>query len=302
MKKVGISICGFQAKYGDRRALEIAAEIGADAVDIDLCSEKFDYRNGESIYSKSDAEIEAYFKGLSEYAKELGIEISQTHGRIEGYKNIKEDDEALLKNARLDCLATSALGAPVCVMHGVTSIFMGPDADPRLMRDLNFNMFVSILPYAREYNVKIATETFGDAVRFKSCDFFGNIDEFLMTYNRIKAVEDFADYFFTCADTGHSNKAMRYNNPTAGNVIRMLGDSIKVLHLHDNDTYTDQHKIPRSGTIDWHDVLTALDEVGFDGVYNLELNLACFGKGIEIDTAAYGIKVMRNLLLEHYGE
>ena len=37
---VGISIGGLQAKYGDIRAIEIASEIGADAVDfaIDLNS------------------------------------------------------------------------------------------------------------------------------------------------------------------------------------------------------------------------------------------------------------------------
>ena len=31
-KLIGISIGGYQAKYGDMRALEIAKEIGADAV------------------------------------------------------------------------------------------------------------------------------------------------------------------------------------------------------------------------------------------------------------------------------
>ena len=36
---------------------------------------------------------------------------------------------------------------------------------------------------------------------------------------------------------------------------------ISTLHLHDNDTLTDQHKPPMTGCIDWNDVLDALDEV-----------------------------------------
>lgn len=300
MKKIGLSIFDFQHKYDEKKSIELAKKAGADAVDLNICGENYDYRNPNSIYSKSDEEIYAYFKSIGDYAKEIGIEISQTHGRIEGFKNIKEEDDAYIENARLDCLATSAMGCPICVMHGVTTIFLGPEADPKLYRDLNYEMFVRILEHAVTYDVKIATETFGDAVKYGCCDFFGNIEEFIKTYNRIKATKNLGDYFITCVDTGHSNKAMRFDNPTPGDVIRMLGSSIGVLHLHDNDTFTDQHKVPMTGSIDWEDVLNALDEVGYDGVYNMEVVLGCFGKGIEEETAAYAVTVMRNLLDRHY--
>ena len=302
MKKIGLSIFDFQHKYDEKKSIELAKKAGADAVDLNICGENYDYRNPNSIYSKSDEEIYAYFKSIGDYAKEIGIEISQTHGRIEGFKNIKEEDDAYKENARLDCLATSAMGCPICVMHGVTTIFLGPEADPKLYRDLNYEMFVRILEHAVTYNVKIATETFGDAVKYGCCDFFGNIEEFIKTYNRIKATKNLGDYFITCVDTGHSNKAMRFDNPTPGDVIRMLGSSIGVLHLHDNDTFTDQHKVPMTGSIDWEDVLNALDEVGYEGVYNMEVVLGCFGKGIEEETAAYAVTVMRNLMDRHYNK
>ena len=32
---------------------------------------------------------------------------------------------------------------------------MGANADPALMRDLNFDMFTRILPYAKQYGVKV---------------------------------------------------------------------------------------------------------------------------------------------------
>lgn len=302
-RKIGISLFGLQAIYGDERALEIAKEVGADAVDFSLCNGNWDYKNENTIYSKSDEEIVTYCKGLKQKAEALGIEISQTHGRVSTFKNIPENDRDVLENARRDCLATSALGAPVCVMHGVTTCHFSPDVDPKFMHNLNYEVFSSILPFAKQYGIKLATETFGDAPNFGCCDFFGNTKEFIISYNRICAAEDFKDYFVTCADTGHCNKAMRFNNnPTPGDAIRMLGSSIAVLHLHDNDTFTDQHKIPMTGCIDWEDVLNALDEVGYNGVYNMEVALDKFGEGIEIETAAYAVTVMRNLLKKHYGE
>ncbi len=299
-KKIGLSVFSFQHKYDEKKSIELAKKAGADAVDLNLCGENYDYRNTDSIYVKSDEEIYSYFKSVGDYAKEIGIEIAQTHGRIEGFKNITEEDDALIANARLDLLATAAMGCDICVMHSVTTIFLGPDADPDLYRDLNYDMFTKILAFAKKYNVKVATETFGDAARFGCCDFFGNIDEFINSYNRIKATPELGDYYVTCVDTGHSNKAMRFDNPTPGDVIRKLGSSVKVLHLHDNDTLTDQHKVPMTGCIDWEDVLNALDEIGYDGVYNMEVVLECFGEGIEEETAAYAVKVMRNMLDKHY--
>ena len=95
---------------------------------------------------------------------------------------------------------------------------------------------------------------------------------------------------------------MRFSNPTTGDVIRRLGKTVEVLHLNDNDTLTDQHKIPMTGCIDWEDVFNALDEIGYSGVYNMELVLSRFGEGIEKETASYAVTVMRNLLERRYGK
>ena len=300
-RKISIAIERFQRQYGDRRALEIAREIGADAVDFNVCMN--DLRRANNIYSKGDDEIAAYFGGLREYAESIGIKIGQTHGRLEGFKNIPEEDEILVRNARLDCLATSALGAPYCVFHTTTSIYMGPDAAPALMHELNFRMFQSILPFAKEYGIKIATETFGDAVKFDCCDFFGNATEFFKGYYRVASLSEYADHFCVCLDPGHSNKATRFNhNPSVPDLIRMLGNKIECVHLNDNDTFTDQHKIPMTGTINWRDTMEALDEIGYHGIYNMELGLRCFGVGFEREEAEFAIRVMRKMLTDRYGD
>lgn len=296
--KISICIDELQAKYGDRRALELAGEMGVDAVDFSLL-----YYD-DTLYKKSEVEITAEMHALRDYAKELGIEIGQTHGRIIGFRNDPSHDAEVVRLAGLDCLATAALDAPYCVMHTVSTIFMGADADPKLMHQLNFDMFTAILPYAKRYGIKVATETFGDAPGTGVCDFFGNLKEMLIGFNRISAaVGDLADSFCLCMDTGHTNKATRFaGNPTPGDAIRMLGNRIEVLHLNDNDTLTDQHKAPMTGTVDWDDVLSALEEIGYRGNYNLELYLAHFGKDFEYETAEFGVKVLRKMLRDRYGD
>ncbi len=299
-RQVSLSTFTLQWMYSERECLRIVKDIGADAVDFNL--NDYSKANKACIYSRSDEEICAHFAALKRYADELGIAFSQTHGRIEGFKNCKEADDLLIENARIDLMVTAVLGAPICVVHSVTTIFMGPDADPTLMRDLNFEMFTRMLPYAKRYGVIIASETFGDADRFQCCDFFGNLEEFIASYERVCAVDGNGPYFKLCVDTGHSNKAMRFGNPSPGDVIRRLGANTVALHLHDNDTLKDQHKIPLTGTIDWKDVLKALDEVGYEGVYNLEVNLCHFGKNFMIEEAAFAVKVLKNMLRTHDGE
>lgn len=294
---IGFSIGGLQQKYGDIRALEIARELGADAVDVSLDLPICDYRKAGTVYAQGDAAVVAYYRGLKEKADELGLLISQTHGKLTGFHNIKEDDDALVENIRIDLLATATLGAPVCVVHTATTIHLGPDAPRELMHRLNYEQFTRILPYAKEYGVKIATETFGDAAtsKFHCCDFFGNIDEFIEAYETVKATP-YGEYLTVCLDTGHCHKATRFGNPKVGDFIRRIGGEISVLHLHDNDTLTDQHKPPLTGSIDWKDTLAALEEVGYDGVYNMEINLRCFGESLMVDTADFGLKIMRSLL------
>lgn len=298
-KKIGISIGTLQRIYGDRGAIEIAARIGADSVDFAthyFDKRIWDFREPSSIYAQGDAAVIQYCTELRKYAESLGIVIGQTHGRGEGFLNNKELDDAQVENARLDLLAASALGADVCVVHNATSINHGPHPDPEMMRNLGFDQYTRMLPYAAKYRVKLATETFGDAVEYDCVDFFGDLNEFINLFDRIYAASPYREWFTVCMDTGHTNKASRFGNPKPADAIRRIGDKITALHLNDNDTLTDQHKTPMTGTIDWNDTLNALDEIGYNGIYNMELNLKHFGNGFEIETAEFAIKVMRHLL------
>ena len=300
---IGLATGRLQKIYGDREAIAIAARAGAQALDFDTSSSRiWNYQLPESVYARSEDEICSYFEELRRYAESLGLTFGQTHGRISGYKGNREYDDALIRNARLDCLAAKTLGAPTVIIHSVSSSFFGKDAPKEMMHDLNADLFLKIIPFAKEHGIRIASETFGTSSKTNDCEFFGHLAELQRSYERVTAVGDNARYMSYCMDTGHSNIAARYpGNPSLPDAIRALGKNISTLHLHDNDGISDQHKPPRTGTIDWHSVLDALDEIGYRGNYNLEVGLLCFGDGFEIETAEFSVKLMRHLLKEHYG-
>lgn len=67
-------------------------------------------------------------------------------------------------------------------------------------------------------------------------------------------------------DTGHAHM-------TCGiaKAIRMAGKLIKYTHVHDNDGQIDTHVMPYRGTLPWDDLREALHEVGYSGVFLLEV-------------------------------
>ena len=98
--EIGISIGGLQIIYGDEEAIRIASEIRADAVDFDLSDSRFDSADELSVYSRSDDEVFEYFNELRKTAENLGLKISQTHGRLRTFYNDEKKDIVTIENAR----------------------------------------------------------------------------------------------------------------------------------------------------------------------------------------------------------
>ncbi len=53
--------------------------------------------------------------------------------------------------------------------------------------------------------------------------------------------------------------------------VRRFGTHICCTHISDNDGSGDQHRTPGGGSIDWPSVVAALRDVGYDGLFNLEI-------------------------------
>ena len=68
-----------------------------------------------------------------------------------------------------------------------------------------------------------------------------------------------------CFDTNHSliESNVEY--------IRAVGDKIVTLHVSDYDFIDERHLLPGEGLIDWEELISALEEVGYSGTFNYEL-------------------------------
>lgn len=299
MADVSLCIAEFQWKYGDQRALELAREMGLSYVDFDLSSHSMQKENDRYAVD-SPEEIEAYYTALRQYGESIGVRVAQTHGRIRAYRLGEPDfNEGQRLSARLDLLATRALGSRYCVMHAV---HLGAVAAPEDQRSLNRQMFRDFLPFAQEYGVCIATETLGSihtADGGRTVDFFGDTEEFICAYEEFKAIPAYAEHLCVCMDTGHTHRAAAFaGQSSCTEMIRRLGGAIECLHLNDNDGVEDMHLAPKMGTLDWQEVMKTLADIHYDGVYNMELKLRRVGPdaALQLQYARLAIAIMKSLL------
>ncbi|HAZ18895.1 MAG TPA: hypothetical protein DCY75_01815 [Clostridiales bacterium] len=92
---------------------------------------------------------------------------------------------------------------------------------------------------------------------------FRSVESLMEVVNRVQD-----NHLGICLDTSHLNLSDR--NP--GHFIRTAGTKLKALHISDNDYCTDQHMMPFGrGNVDFTEVVKALREVGYGGIYNLEI-------------------------------
>lgn len=83
-----------------------------------------------------------------------------------------------------------------------------------------------------------------------------------------------SDHLGICLDTGHMNlaRAGGFADYTQGDFIRRAGKRLIALHIADNDTSRDQHLMPfGGGNVDFDDVVQGLADVGYTGLFNLEI-------------------------------
>ncbi len=69
-----------------------------------------------------------------------------------------------------------------------------------------------------------------------------------------------------CLDFGHAHM-----DGDLIEAIEIVSEHLVTTHVHDNRGRTDDHLVPFDGTIDWPGALTAIQKVGYDGAFLLEI-------------------------------
>ncbi len=239
---------------GCEKAIEYTAKAGFDAFDFSMMDMAiYDSKNNCVLENNSPLRSHEYLKfvrNLKKVADDCGIICNQSHAPFPVYcKGIRD----MLKRA-IEC--TAEVGGKICVIH--------PDNNKSAKE--NAEMYFELLPFAREHNVKIATENMWnwnkeeDHAVSAACS---NHNDFL---EHIKAVND--EFFVACLDIGHAE--MRGLGTSSVEMIHTLGKHLQALHIHDTDLIHDNHQIPNSMKIDFEPIVRALKEIGYSGYFTLE--------------------------------
>lgn len=253
--KTSTEIASICKHMSHQKAVESVAKAGFDAYDLSMFEMgKFDWATRSVIENGSPFRSSEYLKFVREL-KQVGIDngivCNQSHAP---FPTTSPEIRELAKRA-IEC--TAEAGGEYCVIHPSNN------ASP----EENAEMFFELLPFAKQYGVKIATENMWNRnkeTRVVCPAACSSPEDFI---KHLEAVND--PYLVACLDIGHAE--MQGLNTSAVEMIEKLGSKyLKVLHVHDNDKLGDNHQIPFSMKIDFPSIVKALKKIDYCGYMTLE--------------------------------
>ena len=229
--------------------------LGYGAVDYQVLSQQ----PGTGIYAMSEKEFTALILRDAQAAGKAGIPVCQAHGPWPYDDRIPETHELKTAATIRALRAAAMMGAPYLVIHPVMPA--GWAASPHHKEDKAENIaFVrSLIPYARDCGVKLAVENMPHAD--VPC---GHVSELVEC---IDTIDD--EFVVACLDTGHCTCI----GDDAGEMVRLLGDRLACLHVHDNDGKRDAHLLPYFGVTNWESFTEGLRAIGYRGNITLETHV-----------------------------
>lgn len=252
--KTSSEISSAASKIGEEKAIEYFAKAGFDAWDFSMFEmARYDDQNKCVIETGHPLTTPQYLKfarKLKHIGDECGIECNQSHAPFPVFC---PQIRSVLKRA-IEC--TAEAGGKICVIH--------PDNDKSPQE--NAEMYLELLPFAKDCNVKIATENMWNWDKEKDCASPAACSDPKSFTEHIDVVN--SDYFGACLDIGHAE--MKGLNTSAEEMILKLNKRIIALHIHDNDKWHDSHQIPFSMNIDFERVVSALKKINYNGYLTLE--------------------------------
>lgn len=252
--KISTEIASAARIIGEEKAIEAYAKAGFDAWDFSMFAMvRYDW--GKNICLPTDHPLAGnsylqFARKLRKIGEDNGIHCNQSHAPFPIYNT---EIRSMMKRA-IEC--TAEAGGDICVIH----------PDNNKSPEENAEMFLELLPFAKEHHVRLATENMWNwnnetkRAAFAACatpeSFNAHLD----------AVND--DSLVACLDIGHAE--MMGESTSAVQMIHALGNRLQALHIHDNDQIYDSHQIPLSMKIDFKKVVAALKDIGYAGYFTLE--------------------------------
>ena len=273
--KLSSNFINFHNELGLVKTIDVFSEAGFEAIDFNADLQEY----------YTDAHDKEFYEKTRKYAQEKGIVFSQTHAPFAS-SFLDEERTAIRFSQIIKSMEHSSyLGADMIVVHPCKHIHYKESGNYALMMEYNLDFYKSLIPYAKQYNLKIAIENIG-----------GSITE--TPEGLLELFDTLNDEVFTiCYDVGHANICGQ--NPA--DMIRQLGKRIGCTHIHDNDGVSDSHTLPFYGSINWDSVMKAFAEVGYEGNFNYEAGY--FLNHVPVDFRHESAKYMASVgkyLIEKY--
>lgn len=246
-------------RLGERGAIELLAKAGFDAVDYGFSPW---LERGEMVWNTDG--YAAYAKEVRQIAEDNGVYFNQAHGPFVFDTSLFPDyTRQVLPLFRRCFEACALLGVPHMVVHPIHHLpYKGNEAK---MWDINMEFYHLLLPFARDFGVKIALENmyqYDPRRGVLTRDVFAVPERYAAFYDELN------DPSFIClVDTGHCGIV----GEDAERMLRVMGSRVKALHVNDNLFRTDDHVVPGHGHLDWNGVTRALADIGYTGDITFEV-------------------------------
>lgn len=262
------SISGFCRQTDVFASLSEIKQAGYDGVDFPL----YVYTQTKNAALHSEKWWRVWTQSVRDYADTLGLAVLQAHAPWDEdipadltYKSPSQIYVRVFEACRI-------LGCKKLVFHPVAYPYRIVSAETeRAIHAYNLRWFGELLPFAEKYGITMELENTFDYFHLQMPG--DPLRPYVTAADLIALADDLNSPFVKlCLDTGHANIAGE-NIPQ---MIRLMGSRLDCLHLNDNygkrsGEHEDLHLFLGEGSIDWQPVASALYEIGFGGVRNLEI-------------------------------
>lgn len=258
--------------FGIDEGFRMIAEAGFQGVDLNIDH----YLPGKQIkgfgcygfYDQTDEEILEACRPYKEAAEKHGVRIVQAHAPFPPFVQSERTNAYVLESLKKTIMMCGYLGCPKLVVHpGRLSTESGLTKDDEWK--FNIHMYTELIPWLKKYGVICCLENMfarhrGKVVEAVCSDPYEAM-RYMDTLNEIAGEK----LFGFCLDIGHANLLGK----DIYDLIKLMGDTIIALHVHDNNGLDDEHLFPYMGIVDWDRFCAALKDIN----YAHDLSFETFG-------------------------
>ena len=271
--RISVQDAGTCDSLGMEKGYAAIRQAGFDAIDwnIDHALRAADIKAlkiGNCIFEKDLPEILAYYAEELAIIRGNGLAITQCHAPfpayIPGHPELLDYMIGIYKGCIRFC---NAVGIPHMVIHGISLQADDTENTIETITGLNRKLYESLIPALLEADgVTVCLEnlvTWTNNVATEGVCFDAHDAVAFIENLNAKAGKE---CFGLCMDVGHMQLAMK----DVRSYAPVLGNHIKCLHIHDNDSHADRHLAPFTGITNWENVCATLKAIGYRGDLSFE--------------------------------